>query len=44
MAKVSFVTANSETGFLRFVRVIRHKEMNPNQDARQTSIKMLWKN
>ena len=30
----------SEIGFHSFILTIRHWEMNPNQDAHQTSIKM----
>ena len=39
MAKVSLLSAKSETGFQSFILVI-YLEMNPDQDAYQTSNKM----
>ena len=44
MAKVPLLTTKSETGFQSFILVIHHKEMNPDQDAHQSSIKMLKEN
>ena len=41
MAKVSLLATKSETGLQSFIFMIHHKEMNPDQDAHQTSIKML---
>ena len=40
MAKVSLLTAKSETGFQDFILTIPHLEMNPDHDAHQTPIKM----
>ena len=42
VVKVSLLTAKSETGFQYFWQYVR--EMNPNQDTHQTSIKMLQEN
>ena len=41
MAKVSLLTAKSETGFQNFILAIRQLKMNPDRDAHQTSIKIL---
>ena len=41
-AKVSLLTAKSENGSQSFILVIHHWEMNPDQDAHQTSIKNWW--
>ena len=41
MAKVSLLTTKSQTGFQNFIMAIRHKEVNPDQDAHLTSIKKL---
>ena len=44
MDKVWLLITQSETGFQSFVLAICHWEMNPDQDADQTSIKMLQEN
>ena len=44
MAMLSLLNTKSEIGFQNFVLVIVHWEMNLDQDAHQTLIKMLWKN
>ena len=41
IAKVSFLSAKSETGFQSFILAICHKERNLNREAHQTLIKML---
>ena len=41
MAKVSLLTKKFETGFQNFVLALCHWEMNPDQDAHLTLIKML---
>ena len=41
MVKILLLTAKFETGFQSFALAMRHWEMNPNQDARQASIKRL---
>ena len=40
MAKVLLLTAKSKTGFQSFVLAIRHWEMNPEQEAHLTPIKI----
>ena len=40
-AKLSLLTTKSETGFQIFLLVIRHWQINPDQNARQTLIEML---
>ena len=41
MTKVWLLIYKSETVFQNYVLVIRHWEINPDQDAHQTSIKIL---
>ena len=41
MTKLSLLTAKSETGFQSFILAIGHWEMDPDQNANQTLIKML---
>ena len=42
MAKMSLLSAKSETGFQNFVLAIRHKQMNQDEDVHQTLIKRLF--
>ena len=41
MAKGSLLTIKSKSGFLGFILVIHHWEMNPDKEAQQISFKII---